>query len=136
VQGAAKLDWNIHDIAPWMNLQNSSLSAGGTSYSVYTGFFFYGGWGVKLTFRPLYSAEVKKEGEPLDASPRPTSHPPRRYFFTVWTGTALPCYYAVMFLNSSATRGAGSEVQGGALAQPLSWTFNNSLNNENSTNYS
>ena len=70
MQGAAKLDWNIHGVTPWMNLQNSSLSAGGTSYSLCIGGLFYGGWGVKLTFRPLYSVEVKMEGEPVDAHPR------------------------------------------------------------------
>jgi len=42
MQGAAKLDWNIYGVTPWMNLQNSSLSAGGTSYSLYTGGYFTG----------------------------------------------------------------------------------------------
>jgi len=42
MQGAAKLDWNIHGVTPWMNLQNSSRSAGGTSYSVCTGVILRG----------------------------------------------------------------------------------------------
>jgi hypothetical protein len=42
MQVAAKLDWNIHDATPWMNLQNWSLSAGGTNYSVCTGVILRG----------------------------------------------------------------------------------------------
>ena len=77
---------------------------------------------MKLTFRPLYSAEVKMEGEPFDGPP-PLIPTPR-------DGNSVRCgqgrIYLVAarwcFLTSSATRkrGAGSELQGDdALAQHL-----------------
>ena len=115
MQGAAKLDWNIHDVTPWMNLQISSLSAGGEHSIQCVRWLFYGGRGVKLIFRPLYSAEVKMEGEPFD-----TPHPPNPatvLLYCVGRGDfgLLLCHDVFNFFSHQKL----GEVQGGALAQPL-----------------
>lgn len=60
MQGAAKLDWNIHRATPWMNLQDSNLPTGGTSYSVCAGVIFRG-LEREVDHSPLSGVEVKKE---------------------------------------------------------------------------